>query len=115
MKFYLLDNILRYAALLADDGKIRPMYLKWNLETYQDITANFWRNQGDCKVDDYINDFQFTTWRHIRNKYHIERFEYPVNEWNNYLLRNNIIDKKETWILFDYSSAKIIKQVVLTF
>lgn len=37
----LMDNLLRYDALMADGGRIRPDALDWNLEKYQSVTADF--------------------------------------------------------------------------
>jgi radical SAM superfamily enzyme YgiQ (UPF0313 family) len=71
----LLDNLLRYDALLADGGRIRPEYLHWNREKYQKFTAAFWRSEAPLN---YLPAYKFTNWRAIRQHYAIEVFEYDV-------------------------------------
>lgn len=106
----LLDNLLRFDALLADGGKIRPEQLNWNLETYQKKTAAFWRNQGDFKAVDYLPDFVFTTWRDIRRCYQLERFEYPVHQ-----LQAGQTKPEPTWILFDFTQGDTVYRVIEKF
>ena len=93
----LMDNLLRYDALMADGGRIRPEALHWNLQTYQPLTAQFWR--GSCAAK-YIPGFVFTNWRDIRNHYHIEFFSYEVQHPEG---RNPL--PKKTILLFDFSAG----------
>ena len=71
----LMDNLLRYDALLADNGRIRPTFLAWNMETYQYATAPFWRGET---VTDYLPGFVFKNWRDVRTHHHIEVFDVDV-------------------------------------
>ena len=101
----LLDNLLRFDALVADNGKIRPEQLNWNLEKYQNLTAGFWRNQGDITAEKLLPGFQFTTWRDIRRNYQIEYFTYPVQN-----LSYGHVEKQDTWLLFDYTKGEACYQ-----
>lgn len=96
----LWDNLLRFDALVADNGKIRPEQLNWNLEKYQNLTAGFWRNQGDITAEKLLPGFQFTTWRNIRRNYQIEYFAYPVQN-----LPYGHVEKQDTWLFFDYTKG----------
>lgn len=49
----LLDNLLRFDALLADGGRIRPENLGWNRERCQALTASFWKGMPSV-VQPYI-------------------------------------------------------------
>lgn len=97
----IIDNLLRFDALMADNGKIRPEQLHWNLEKYQVLTAAFWRNQGRVKAEDLLPGFQFSTWRDIRRNYQIEYFEYAVHK-----LRHDLLQRQGTWLLFDYAKGE---------
>lgn len=101
----LWDNLLRFDALVADNGKIRPEQLNWNLEKYQNLTAGFWRNQGDITAEKLLPGFQFTTWREIRRNYQIEYFTYPVQN-----LAYGHAEKQDTWLLFDYTKGDVCYQ-----
>ena len=75
-----LDNLLRYDCLLADKGRIRPEWLNWNLEKYQTVTAQFWRERSKVNAGNVLENYEFTTWRDLRKKYQIERFNYNIGQ-----------------------------------
>ena len=98
----LMDNLLRYDALMADGGRIRPDALDWNLEKYQSATADFWRSN---RAQKYLPGFSFTNWRDIRRKYHIEFFTYAVQA-----MEQGEPEKKETALLFDFTAGDVCCQ-----
>lgn len=101
----LLDNLLRYDALLADGGKIRPENLNWNRLTYQDITADFWKG-APSRVRAYLPDYEFTNWRDVNKKYHIEVFAY------NMMLMQQKLTGQQTALLFDYTTDEPSCQLI---
>lgn len=103
----LLDNLLRFDALMADGGKIRPEQLNWNLEAYQKKTAAFWRNQGEVIADKYLPDFAFSTWRDIRRQYQLECFDYPVHD-----MACAEVHPERTWLLFDFTQGDTVCQKI---
>ena len=96
-----LDALLRYDALLADRGRIRPQVLQWNMQQYQSLTAPFWRSERPGK---YVADYRFTNWRDNRTRYHIEVFPYDVTD--------DAMAAGETAVLFDYTGAEVTAQRV---
>lgn len=99
----LLDNLLRYDALLSDGGKIRPENLNWNRLQYQDITADFWKG-APSRVRVYLPDYEFTNWRDVNKKYHIEVFAY------NMMLTSQKLTGQQTALLFDYTADEPVGQ-----
>ena len=94
-----LDNLLRYDALLAAAGRIRPEELDWNRQQYQPLTAAFWRGAA---VRQCLPDFVFTNWRDIRSCYHIELFRYDVQQTDTAALPERL-----TALLFDYTGRTV--------
>lgn len=101
----LLDCLLRYDALLADNGRIRPENLNWNKERYQKRTAAFWKGLPSV-VRKYLPDYEFTNWRDVNKKYHLEIFAYDVTD-------KNKPPKRETVILFDFTQGKTKCQTIV--
>jgi len=91
-----LDALLRYDALLADRGRIRPQTLHWNMQQYQARTAPFWRSE---RPRAYIGHYTFTNWRDNRRQYHIEVFPYDVLSAS--------LPAGETAVLFDYTGTDV--------
>lgn len=108
----ILDGLLRFDALLADEGKIRPEQLNWNLESYQTRTAAFWRGQGSIKPADLLPDFHFTTWRALRKNYHLELFPVPVHLLSSSACSIEDNPQQPVWLLFDYTSGESTWQVL---
>jgi radical SAM superfamily enzyme YgiQ (UPF0313 family) len=102
----LLDNLLRFDALLADGGRIRPENLGWNRERWQALTAPFWKGMPSV-VQPYIPGYQFTNWREVNRKYHIEFFDYDVT-----LVRQQPLPLKRTALLFDFTQGDVVWQAV---
>jgi hypothetical protein len=99
----LMDNLLRYDALLSDGGKIRPENLNWNRLQYQEITADFWKG-APSRVRVYLPDYEFTNWRDVNKKYHIEVFAY------NMMLTSQKLTGQQTALLFDYTADEPVCQ-----
>ena len=102
----LLDNLLRFDALLADGGRIRPENLGWNRQNYQDITADFWKG-APSRVREYLPGYEFTNWRDVNKKYHIEIFAYNVME-----AEDKTLTSQRTAVLFDYTAAEPVDQTI---
>lgn len=102
----LLDNLLRYDALLADGGKIRPEDLNWNRQAYQDITADFWKG-APSRVREYLPDYEFTNWRDVNKKYHIEIFGYNI-----LAAEDETLTGQMSAVLFDYTAAAVTCQKI---
>lgn len=100
----LLDNLLRYDALLADGGKIRPENLSWNRQVYQNITADFWKG-APSRVREYLPDYEFTNWRDVNKKYHIEIFAYNI-----LAAEDGTLTGQRTAVLFDYTAGEPVCQ-----
>lgn len=100
----LLDCLLRYDALLADNGRIRPENLNWNKERYQKRTAAFWKGLPSV-VREYLPEYEFTNWRDVNKKYHLEIFDYDVTDKTN-------PRKQETVILFDFTHGETKCQTI---
>ena len=94
----LLDDLLRYDALLADGGRIRPENLNWNGLKYQAITAEFWKG-APSRVRTYLPDYVFINWRDVNKKYHIEVFHHDMMQADHVKLTG-----KTTALLFDYTA-----------
>ncbi|SFT42828.1 Radical SAM superfamily enzyme YgiQ, UPF0313 family [Selenomonas sp. GACV-9] len=100
----LLDNLLRFDALLADGGRIRPENLGWNRQHYQDITADFWKGAPN-RVREYLPGYEFINWRDVNKKYHIEIFAYHVME-----AEDKTLTRQQTAVLFDYTAGEPVCQ-----
>ncbi|MDF2565502.1 MAG: hypothetical protein K0Q53_1897 [Massilibacillus sp.] len=74
-KAEVLKEILKFDALLSDKAGIRPDFLDWNEEKYNNATSYFWREKG---AEQYLDQYKFTTWRDIKKKYHIEVFKIDI-------------------------------------
>lgn len=100
----LLDNLLRFDALLADGGRIRPENLDWNRQKYQEITADFWKG-APSRVRKYLPDYGFTNWRDIKKKYHIEIFACNI-----LAAEDGTLTGQRTAVLFDYTAGEPVCQ-----
>ena len=104
----LLDNLLRYDALLSDGGKIRPENLNWNRLQYQEITADFWKG-APSRVRAYLPDYEFTNWRDVNKKYHIEVFAYNMMLTGQDLTGQKLT-RQQNALLFDYTADEPVCQ-----
>lgn len=104
----LMDSLLRFDALLADGGRIRPAYLHWDMEKHQDVTAPFWRS-GRPRA--YVPGFVFRNWRDLRGKYHIEFFPYDMCAL---MKGESELPRRQTALLFDFTWLDVTcREVVL--
>ena len=101
----LLDNLLRFDALMADGGRIRPVYLDWDMEKHQDKTAPFWRSE---RPRAYLPGFVFENWRAVRGRYHIEFFACDVRK-----AAEGIAEPRETVLLFDFTGPDVTCQEIV--
>jgi hypothetical protein len=101
----LLDNLLRFDALMADGGRIRPVYLDWDMEKHQQETAPFWRSE---RPRAYLPNFTFTNWRAVRGCYHIEFFAYDVRR-----AREGVVEAREMALLFDFRGPDVTCQEIV--
>jgi len=93
----LLQEFLKFDALLSEKGAIRPEVLSWNKEAWAKDRGAFWSNQEGARH--YVPDYTFTNWRDVNKKYHIEVFGINVPE---YLQSGNIV-RMDTPMLFSYA------------
>jgi radical SAM superfamily enzyme YgiQ (UPF0313 family) len=95
------QEFLRFDALLAEQGAIRPEFLTWNGADWTEEKNAFWRDEA--KVRKYLPRFRFTTWRELKKHHHIEVF--PINI-PDYLAEPGEIRQERTAVLFSYDSDK---------
>lgn len=69
-------EMMKFDALVSDHGAVRPDFLDWNQEKWNEETTDFWRNTS--VVQKYLPEYTFHTWREIKKKYHIEVFSFDV-------------------------------------
>ncbi len=102
----LLDNLLRFDALLADGGRIRPEDLDWNRDRWQTLKSSFWKGLPSV-VQVYIPEYQFTNWREVNRKYHIECFDYDVTQG----CQESLLSQW-TALLFDFTQEDVVWQKI---
>ena len=102
-----MDNLMRFDALTADSGQNRPGFLNWNREKYQAQTAAFWRDKlpEGKGASGIIAGFQFTNWRELNKKYHIEFFEVTVAD--------EVVERRQQGLLFIYTRGVYDRSVEL--
>jgi len=93
----LVQEFMKFDALLSDKGTLRPEVLPWNKELWAKERNEFWGQQE--QVTCYLPHYSFTTWRDINKRYHIEVFAIDISEY----LKSGHIVGKNTPILFSYS------------
>lgn len=69
-------NILKFDALLTDNGKIKLSTLPWQ-EVSKQVTDEFYMSE---KALPYIHNYQFKSWRDLKKKFSIEVFDYDMNK-----------------------------------
>lgn len=67
----IVRDLLKFDALQSDRGLIRPAVLTWDAPPPVEEDSLFWREGIAEKL---IRGYQFTSWRDIKKKYHIESF-----------------------------------------
>lgn len=96
-----LDNLLRYDALTADGGRIRPALLRWTCEDRKTPADRFWRGPVE-QVQRYLPDFSFTSWQDLRHRYRLEWFDFDVRE-----AETGALLRRKTILLFDFTKEPV--------
>lgn len=99
-------ELLRFDALLCDNGNLRPDFLPWDGDQWNDEKNAFWRDE--TRVRKYLPDYRFTTWRELKKNYHIEVFTVDVPEY----LRRGELKANATVVLFAFAGERSSYQVV---
>lgn len=105
----IVQEFLKFDALMSEKGAIRPEVLSWNKETWAKNKGAFWSNHE--QVRKYLPDYTFTTWRDINKKYHIEVFSIDIPEY----LQSGQILREEIPMLFSYIEDTIKNQTLASF
>lgn len=92
----LVQEFLKFDALMSDKGSVRPEVLSWNKEIWAKEKGAFWSSQE--KVRSYLPDYTFTNWRDINKKHHIEVFTIDILQY----LQAGTIKRVDTPVLFSY-------------
>ena len=104
---------MKFDALMHEQGTLRPEFLPWNqinqaaADKWADAKTAFWRDTD--LVRRYLPDYEFTTWRDIKKRYHIEVFAVDIPS---YLQGNEGLTCREVAVLFSYQNAKPSYQVI---
>lgn len=69
-------NVLKFDALLSDNGKIKLSTLPWQ-EISKQATDEFYMGE---KALPYIHNYQFKSWRDLKKKFSIEIFDYNMDK-----------------------------------
>jgi radical SAM superfamily enzyme YgiQ (UPF0313 family) len=100
-------ELLKFDALMNEQGAVRPDFLPWNQinqaadDKWAGVKTAFWRDAN--RVRRYLPEFSFTTWRDIKKTYHIEVFAVDIPAY----LKDPIqLEKRETAILFSYQNGR---------
>ena len=99
----MIKEIMKFDALVSDKGNIRPDFLAWNEDLYDERNAEFWRGNA---AEKYIESYKFTTWRDIKKKYHIESFSIDIVA---FIQRGKLVESN-TIILFSFYNEEILYQ-----
>jgi len=92
----LIQEFLKYDALMSEKGAVRPEVLSWNKEKWTKEKGAFWSQQE--QVRNYVPEYTFTTWRDVNKKHHIEVFSIDLPEY----LQSRTIVHVDTPMLFLY-------------
>lgn len=101
-----VEEFLKFDALVSEKGAIRPEVLSWNKEMWAKNRGAFWSNQET--VRNYLPEYTFTTWRDINKKHHIEVFSIDMLKY----LQSGEITRVDTPVLFSYRQEKVQYQTL---
>ncbi len=87
-------EFLKFDALLTDRGAVRPAFLPWDGEAWQAAKTAFWREEAIVRK--YLPDYTFTSWRDVKNSFHLEIFACDIPEW----LATGHMSQRPTVVLF---------------
>lgn len=105
-------EFLKFDALMSEMGIVRPEFLPWNqinqaiADKWSEAKTSFWRDND--RVRRYLPDYEFTTWRDIKKRYHIEVFAVDIPSY----LQGEGLISREVAVLFSYQNAKPSYQVI---
>lgn len=97
---------LKFDALLSDRGVVRPEFLTWDNDLWNEEKTAFWRNTK--AVQKYLPEYTFHTWREIKKKYHIEVFRIDVAKGQTHRLNEQAVVP----MLFSYQEADVEYQYI---
>lgn len=69
-------QLLKFDALNADKGAVRPEFLPWDTEKWDEAKSSFFRDEA--LAGRYIPGYRFSTWRQVKKQYHLELFDFDV-------------------------------------
>lgn len=72
----LIYEILKFDALLSDNGKFKPACLPWH-EVSKQAADDFYMSE---KALPYVSGYQFKTWRDLKKKFSLELFTYDIEK-----------------------------------
>lgn len=96
-------NVLKFDALLTDNGKIKISTLPWQ-EISKQSTDEFYMSEQALP---YIHNYQFKTWRDLKKKFSIEIFDYDMNK----AINCEIVTYKNA-IIFAYENDHVYYQQI---
>lgn len=96
-------NVLKFDALLTDNGKIKLSTLPWQ-EISKQATDEFYMSEKSLP---YINNYQFKSWRDLKKNFSIEIFDYNMDK-----AINCEIEPLKNAIIFAYENDKIYYQQI---
>lgn len=102
----LIQEFLKYDALMSEKGAVRPEVLSWNKEAWAKEKGAFWSHQE--QVRNYVPEYTFTTWRDVNKKHHIEVFSIDILEY----LQSRKIVHSNTPLLFLYGQEYTTSQPI---
>ena len=90
-----IREILRFDVFVNQTGW-QPDWLNWQKAQINDAIVEFWRDKE--RVNKYLPDYEFLTWREIQKRHPIERFSYnidkQISESSFYMVINENCGKK---------------------
>ena len=96
-------EILKFDALMSDNGKFRPEFLPWQ-ELSKQVIDDFYMGEQAQK---YIKNYQFKSWRDLKKKFTLEIFNYDIEK-----ALQNKIEKCKNVMLFVYEDGKVSYQQI---
>lgn len=96
-------EVLKFDVLLTPDAG-RPAFLPWR---EWEGAAAFFRSR---EITRYVPAFQFTSWREVKHRYHLEEFTCDVAGW--LATGKAPLRRVRQVVLFDYSRRPVAWQVI---
>lgn len=96
-------DILKFDALISDNGKFRPEFLPWQ-DVAKQATDDFYMSEQAQK---YIKDYKFKSWRDLKKKFTLEVFAYDIIK-----ALQNKLEKRQNVMLFAYEDGEVFYQQI---